>query len=1317
MKSYLFRAIIKKYLRVLVAIVLVSSLGCGIMVGMANGFLSLKNTMDEYLDIMNYPDAVINTEVMTRDVLEKISAVPGVDAVDTRLVGNLVVVSKDGYYTMQAMTYSEDEFQGVHYWEKSDKESEYPILMEYRFCKNNNIHAGDEVEIRVEDRTWHSVVRGVITRPEMIATHRIGEMEVLSTDIGYVYIPDEVINRIDNPDVDAAESEWQEKNQEFNEKEKDAEEEYAGILDNLDDAEKVLKEKQKELDDLIGQASAKKDELLKYKEELLKRLKELDEKEKELYEKRAELDQGWEKYHKGEAELASGKEVLKKKKDELDATKKTLDSTRAELVSQLDQVNEKEKELAKTKEDLQNAKGEISKKLEELDETEKKLIATKETLLKNLDTLKDLKEYLLKIKEHIAQLDEIIRKADEYTDVSKWAEDAIDDLDKMLADSEAMVKKLEALRDELIMLDKLIEEAEAKGIDVIELIARRQAILDILNRFGIGEDNLNQVIEEMKAEIQAMKEYREELIRLVDESANPDAIEEMRKRYVEAARRALDRYKNDYGFTDAVITEMIAEIDVSIKEIEDGLVQIDDGLKQIADGRVTLNEKAKEVDEGLRQVAEGERQIAEAKKAITDGIAQIDDGLKQVADGYKEIEKYEKQIKDSEEQLRASKAELDDYEKQWADGKKLLEETRTALNKSLKDIDDALKQIDDEIAKGKDKLADGEAEIEKNRKDANDSWLDVLSEFADVKSELEKTRAELDDWHGYGEFCNQFMIRFEPGADPEKTLNAVCTVIGNEKVKKSYTRKNSGVEKVIHYNEDPLEIMALFIPLLFFTVAVIVECLFMSFMIRQCRREIGILRALGFGSGQVMAMFCGINAIVSVGGILLGMLIGLGVMLYTGYFFRGFFYLYFFHYSFHWGRFILACACTILVGQLSTITSAGYISRVKPSEAMSRPAPTMAFSAEKGILSKLQLSPFVKFSVFSLMRNRLRLIFSLICLSSSVMLIYASISFDFSKNRIVSQLFEDRFLYGCEIYLSAVPTEDFLQRLSDTGYVTDEELVCYYQEELSANGETVERTIKGVEPDTKLVGIYDSKSKQIPVPDEGILLEKHTAEILKVTVGDTVMTAGGPLKVVGIPDECQMRFSYISNENAAGLGKPEMYSVICNVDRENENALKDFLSREENYIYTTITYRIREGVLEGINAFGTCAAIVLAFSVLIGLVVIINTIRTNLQEQKKELCVLRTLGFQYSTLSVRLLSQSGVYYVISCILGIPAGIAVTKLALEKLKIENREYPFVNDFRVYLFALLIVLAYVLISHFISMRTIKSWDLVESVKDKE
>ena len=139
--------------------------------------------------------------------------------------------------------------------------------------------------------------------------------------------------------------------------------------------------------------------------------------------------------------------------------------------------------------------------------------------------------------------------------------------------------------------------------------------------------------------------------------------------------------------------------------------------------------------------------------------------------------------------------------------------------------------------------------------------------------------------------------------------------------------------------------------------------------------------------------------------------------------------------------------------------------------------------------------------------------------------------------------------------------------------------------------------------------------------------------------------------------------------------------------------------------------------MEGINAFGTCAAIVLAFSVIIGLVVIINTIRTNLQEQKKELCVLRTLGFQYSTLSVRLLSQSGVYYVISCILGIPAGIAVTKLALEKLKIENREYPFVNDFRVYLFALLIVLAYVLISHSISMRTIKSWDLVESVKDKE
>ena len=60
MKKGLLRALIIKYSRLIIAMILVMSLGCGLMAGMSNGFLSLKETLDFYIRDSEYPDAVID---------------------------------------------------------------------------------------------------------------------------------------------------------------------------------------------------------------------------------------------------------------------------------------------------------------------------------------------------------------------------------------------------------------------------------------------------------------------------------------------------------------------------------------------------------------------------------------------------------------------------------------------------------------------------------------------------------------------------------------------------------------------------------------------------------------------------------------------------------------------------------------------------------------------------------------------------------------------------------------------------------------------------------------------------------------------------------------------------------------------------------------------------------------------------------------------------------------------------------------------------------------------------------------------------------
>ena len=60
---------------------------------------------------------------------------------------------------------------------------------------------------------------------------------------------------------------------------------------------------------------------------------------------------------------------------------------------------------------------------------------------------------------------------------------------------------------------------------------------------------------------------------------------------------------------------------------------------------------------------------------------------------------------------------------------------------------------------------------------------------------------------------------------------------------------------------------------------------------------------------------------------------------------------------------------------------------------------------------------------------------------------------------------------------------------------------------------------------------------------------------------------------------------------------------------------------------------------------------------------------------------------------------------------------IAKYGLEKLSTSTREYIFANSINEYIFTIILVLAYVVISHFIAMSSMKKWDLVENVKDKE
>ena len=79
--------------------------------------------------------------------------------------------------------------------------------------------------------------------------------------------------------------------------------------------------------------------------------------------------------------------------------------------------------------------------------------------------------------------------------------------------------------------------------------------------------------------------------------------------------------------------------------------------------------------------------------------------------------------------------------------------------------------------------------------------------------------------------------------------------------------------------------------------------------------------------------------------------------------------------------------------------------------------------------------------------------------------------------------------------------------------------------------------------------------------------------------------------------------------------------------------------------------------------------------------------------------------------------MSLVQYVFAMALAIPLGMVLSKLLLNGISIPSQVFPFPRSVLMYLLALGLVLAFLLISHFISMNSMKKWNLPEAVKERE
>ena len=817
---------------------------------------------------------------------------------------------------------------------------------------------------------------------------------------------------------------------------------------------------------------------------------------------------------------------------------------------------------------------------------------------------------------------------------------------------------------------------------------------------------------------QANIDAKEELNRQIDKLKDAEKTAEKQYDYAEQsikdAKDNLDSDKKSYESRKSERTERL-------KELEQEKENIGKERLELADSRTALQKKR---DNAGTQLAEYEKQLAELEETRKELKSQREEFFNDSGTGSHTstalLELRERQlieefarVKDGIDSVRV---QISATEQGFLD----IEESEKALDEKAAKTDEYIEKINKELEEDKENLKSSETEIEDNEKKLSDTRDDTKMRLADTRREIEKMQNELNKFKGYDYLCDQLLIKFKDGCDNEESLKEVEALLEKNSgvsIKSSYTYEDSSVKQRIDINVQPIDQMSKFMPVVFFAITLVVVFLFMSLMIKQSRRQIGIIRALGFTVGKVRIIFCVINLLSSVTAVFVGVGIGMAVIRYAGGYFKRFFALPFYDYIVEPSTVVLAALFTIITGQLATLMGTTVIGKILPSEAMSRPAPASSKMPKLLQAATSLLSPLGKFCITSLLRNKARFAFSVICISSSVMMIFSAYAFITSKNYMLHEYYDLRSHYDSQIFFSKKPDRYLLNQFKLRDYLSDVNELYYYNCDISANGNSRSTLVNAMSPDCELISIYDEQGDLLKIPDKGIVLEKHLADELGVKKGDKVEVDGHELTISDISFQSFTRSQFISIEQSEELGDAKFWCVLCNIAKEDEQYLTEYLINRDDYVFNLFTSVLRAGDEKTFATYDAIAWIIIGFAVVIGLIIIINTTNTNLLEQKKELCVLRTLGFQHSELSRQWFVQSLLQFVFSCVIGLAAGGYIARVALQNLSSDTREYTYANGIREYILTAAMVLAFIVVSHVVAMESLKKWDIVETVKEKE
>jgi putative ABC transport system permease protein len=544
----------------------------------------------------------------------------------------------------------------------------------------------------------------------------------------------------------------------------------------------------------------------------------------------------------------------------------------------------------------------------------------------------------------------------------------------------------------------------------------------------------------------------------------------------------------------------------------------------------------------------------------------------------------------------------------------------------------------------------------------------------------------------------------------------------------AYGRKEQTSHAFLDHSLDMLRNMSRTLPPIFLLVAVFLVNLTLSRLVALEREQIGLLKAVGYGSVAIAGHYLKFVIAIAVVGIAIGSVAGtwLGSAV-TG--------LYAEYYRFPFLVFIrspdlyvAAAVLSVLAAIVGAVRALREIVGLPPAVAMQPPSPPRfrrllprAISV-RGILSQ----PSVMM-LRNIARHPVRAVFTALGMALSAGILIVSLFLHDTMERLVDITYFMTDRQDATVsFVEKRPHSIVFEMARLPGVLAVEP---YREVPVRIRAGNIERRvmISGRPRDADLSRIIDVDLRPIVLPESGLAISDWLAGILGVTVGDFVAVdlLEGARRTVALPVTARVRdyFGINAMMDAQALSRlmreaPAVNSVHLSFDESRLDALYDALkgipTASGMALQRASLANFREALVAIVT---TMAGIYTGLAAVIAFGVVYNSARISLSERARELASLRVLGFTRAETFRILVLELALLTAIAQPPGWAIGYGLAWILNINMDGEIMRSPLIVERLSYVLASAIVVAAAVISALVVRERINRLDLVSVLKTRE